>query len=153
MAALTSAQRDAIVQRCAPLIATYFTTSPMRAVDVQYAPVRSRAELVEFHDYLRLATLLPAGKDLCGFLARVDLAPAVEQARTVVVDRGVLTGPIDPSGLARRVGQRSSPRQFPVRRVTTHHRVPENLIAASAAYALVSELQYESPGVVGIGPP
>lgn len=141
MAALTTEQRDAIVKRCSGLLATYFTTSELRAVTVDLQLAGSSAADLEFHDYLRLATLLPAGSQLCGHLARIALAPAVEQRTTVRLDRGRLSGPIDPAALARHAGQRSSPRQFPVRCVTTHHGTPENIVAVSAATAMVNELQ------------
>lgn len=141
MASLTPAQRDAIVRRCSGLLATYFTTSTLRAVTVELHPSGPSAEELEFHDYLRLATLLPAGGELCNCLARINLAPAVEQETTIRLDRGRLGGPVDPIALARRAGQRSSPREFPVRSVVTHHVTPENIVAASAAGALVNELQ------------
>ena len=85
--------------------------------------------------------LLPAGRELCQYLSRVDLAPSTEQAQHVRFERGRLNGPIDPPSLARRIGQRTSPRLLPVRTVVTHHNTPENVIAASAAWSLVRELQ------------
>jgi hypothetical protein len=141
MASLTSAQRDGIVKRCSGLLATYFTTSTLRAVTLELHPAGPSAEELEFHDYLRLATLLPAGSELCDHLARISLAPAVEQETTIRLDRGRLGGPVDPVALARRAAQRSSPRLIPVRSVAAHHATPENVVAASAAAALVNELQ------------
>lgn len=141
MAGLTAEQRDGIVRRCAGLVATYFTSSALRVVSVEVEPQQLSPRELEFHDYLRLSTLLPAGSRLCGLLGRVALAPAIEQQVTVRTDRGQLSGPIDPAAYARRAGQRSTPRSFPVRRISVHHATAENIIAVSAAIALLGELQ------------
>ena len=141
MAGLTVAQRDAIVRRCAGLVATYFASASLRAAAVELQPRQLKRSDLEFHDYLRLAIVLPAGARLCVDLGKIALAPAIEQEMTVRIERGQLSGPIDPAAHSRRVGQRSNPRLFPVRRLSVHHLTAENIVAASAALALLGELQ------------
>lgn len=142
MATLTPDQRNAIVARCRGLVATYFTTSQLRGIQLDDLGPAGRADpALEFHDHLRLSTLLPRGAALCSLLSRALLAPSIEQQVMIAQSRGRLDGPIDPASAARHAGRRDAPRTFHVRRVVTHHTTPENVLAASAARSLVDELQ------------
>jgi hypothetical protein len=140
VAGLTALQRDSILRRDAGLIRSYLSSATLRHVRYEYRPSFESAD-IEFHDYIRFSTLLTQGQALCQMLARVGLAPAVIQRPLRAWSRGRLDGPLDVPSYVRRRTTRTVPRQFPVRRVTTRHDVPENVLAASAAMMLLRELQ------------
>jgi hypothetical protein len=137
---LDQGQRDAILRRHGGFIQTYFSRMGLRRAE--FAPAEKIPEAdKEFYNYLRLSTVLFGGAELCGLLDRVVQAPATQQVYYRTTRRGGLSGRLDPAAYARQFGQRTGTPTFPVRAVLADHLVDENVLAASCAQGVLSELQ------------
>jgi hypothetical protein len=140
MTALTAEQRDAILSRFGGFVVTYFSQEELDDARFSHSPQLSPAE-VEFHDYLRLASVLLAGRKLPPILHRIGLAPSFSQDRVMINSRGRLDGRLDVKTYLKRRGDLTTPRTFPVWRTRALFTTPENALAASAARSLLAELQ------------
>ena len=140
MATLAADQRDAILNRYGGLVRTYFNRQQLEEARFAYRP-RLRADEVEFHAYLRLSSILAAGRHLPNILKRITLAPSRSQERALLNSRGQLAGRLDVRSYLRRRGQLTIPRTFPNWRVLLTYMTPENVLATATARSLLSELQ------------
>jgi len=140
MSSLTGEQRQAILRRYGGFVRTYFSDQELREATFGYRSTLARVD-VEFYAYIRLSTVLLAGEELVRVLGRIVLAPSVVQERYRADSRGVVDGPLDTQTYARRRGQVTTPRSFPVWRVRSTARTPENALAAIASIAVLDEIQ------------
>lgn len=140
MSVLTDDQRAAIIARYGGLVRTYFSTSELSEARFSYR-ARLEASRVEFHDYLRLATVLASGRSLPAILHRITRAPSRRQRRRLFQSRGRLQGRIDVVSYLRNRNRLADVPVYPTWRTDTTYVTPENALAASAAASLVRELQ------------
>lgn len=137
---LSPDQRSAILNRYGGLVRTYFNRQQLEQARFAYRP-RLSADEVEFHAYLRLSSILAAGRELPDILRRITLAPSRSQERVLLHSRGQISGKLDLRSYLRRRGQLTIPRTFPNWRVLLTHTTPENALACATAKSLLSELQ------------
>ena len=140
MATLAADQRSAILNRYGGLVRTYFNRQQLEQARFAYRPRLSKDE-VEFHAYLRLSSILAAGRELPGILRRITLAPSRSQERVLLNSRGQVAGRLDIRSYLKRRGQLTIPRTYPNWRVLLTHVTPENALASATAQSLLSELQ------------
>lgn len=140
MPALTESQRTAILRQYGGLVRTYFSQTELQEIRFAHQP-RLNTEEVEFYSYLRLSTVLSAGRRLPGIVKRITLAPSLTQERVLANSRGRVEGQLDAHSYAKQRGRLVTPRVFPNWRVRANHATPENALAMVAGRSLLSELQ------------